>query len=158
MAVNEEIYFNMFGQEDKQIGTFSLFFFLLCRLEIAYDWILHYQKWLSSTQPTHRFDAGHVASSTAGLQPQAINTTSSSLWVFQSLSWHFFPPHDSTLRYFLRSWCPSSPSLRRCPQEPQLGNGFVVLSYPTLCYFCLLPAHLFTSQALLFLTRRNLKP
>lgn len=72
----------------------------------------------------------------------------------------FFPPHYSTQDHFFMILTIPCPVFQLWPhtQEPWLENGFEVLSYPTLYYcFFFLPTS-FTSQALLFSTRKNLKP
>lgn len=80
--------------------------------------------------------------------------------VFQSLGCSFF--HFSPQDHVFSLWFPQFPVafwLWAHHQEPWLRNGFEVISHPTLYYFSFffLPTS-FTSQGLLFPTRRNLKP
>lgn len=80
--------------------------------------------------------------------------------VFQSLGCSFF--HFSPQDHVFSLWFPQFPVafwLWAHHQEPWLRNRFEVISHPTLYYFSFffLPTS-FTSQGLLFPTRRNLKP
>lgn len=147
------IYWKMFSQEGKQN---EWYFFLLCMFDIAHDWIFIIKS--SYNLPSLGTDLILGTRSLAWLDSShKLYDHSKLLYAGLSVSWlQFFPflptapcydSHNSLLPFDCEHITKS------------LGWGMGLRLYPTqpCTTFLFLPTS-FTSQALLFPTRRNLKP